>query len=253
MMPHNQWNPELYNRKHAYVFDYGRELVALLAPASGERILDLGCGTGHLTAEIAAREAQVTGLDKSSDMIAVARKQYPEIEFVLGDATDFSFPETFDAVFTNATLHWISDAAAAIRCVAASLKTGGRFVAEFGGRGNVGRIVGALRIALAEIGQVAATERWYNPSVGEFSTLLEKYGLEVSFASLFERPTKLEDGERGLVNWIEMFRGELFQSARPELKRQAIAKVEDKLRGELFHDGAWYADYRRIRVIANKK
>lgn len=251
-MAHNQWNPTLYNQKHAYVFDYGRELIALLNPQPGERILDLGCGTGQLTTLIAENGAQVIGLDSSPEMIAAAAKEYPHIEFVLGDAREFSFPDTFDAIFSNATLHWITDCDAVTKRIAESLKPGGRFIAEFGGKGNIAHLVGALRAELEDCGQPAIAEQWYNPSLGEFALLLEKHQLEVRFASLFERLTKLEEGERGLRNWIEMFRGGLFSDVSEDAKQRIIAGTERRLRSLLWKDGSWFADYKRLRVIAYK-
>lgn len=252
IMAHNQWDPTLYDQKHAFVFNYGRELLQLLAPQPGERILDLGCGTGRLTTAIAESGARVTGLDSSPEMIAAAARAYPHLEFVLGDARDFAFTHAFDAVFSNATLHWIPDCAPVAACVAAALKTGGRFIAEFGGKGNVARVVGALRQALEEHGQNVASEPWYNPSLGEFSLLLEQHRLEVRSAALFERMTELEESEQGLRNWIAMFRGGFFHNMEENLKQRIIARIEDLLRDELWRDGRWFVDYRRLRAVAYK-
>lgn len=251
-MPTNEWNPALYNRKHAYVFEYGREVIELLAPRPGERILDMGCGTGHLTSLIAASGAGVIGLDSSPAMVEAARREYPEIEFVVGDARSFSFPRPFDAVFSNATLHWVNEAAEVAHSISQALSAGGRFVAEFGGKGNVGRIVRALAEALAERGRQVDFSGWYNPSLGEYAALLEAHGLAVTFATLFDRPTKLEDGDQGLRLWLEMFRGGAFADFSAAEKDAVMRAVEDKLRAELYRDGDWYADYRRLRVVAVK-
>lgn len=251
-MPVNQWNPSLYNQKHAYVFEYGRELIDLLNPQAGEHILDLGCGTGHLTNMIAARGAEIVGLDSSPAMIEAARRQYPELEFTVGDAREFSFPNPFDAVFSNATLHWISEAGEVARAISKALKTGGRFVAEFGGKGNVGRIVNALGAALEEVGSKADFSSWYNPSLAEYASLLERHNLSVTFATLFERPTKLEDGEQGLRLWLEMFRGSFLASLGEATKAEVLNRIEEKLRPELFRAGDWYADYKRLRIVAVK-
>jgi trans-aconitate methyltransferase len=251
-VPTNEWNPALYNRKHAYVFEYGREVIELLGPRPGERILDLGCGTGHLTSLIAASGASVIGLDSSPAMVEAARREYPEIEFVVGDARNFSFSQPFDAVFSNATLHWVNEAAEVARSVSPALSAGGRFVAEFGGKGNVGRIVRALAATLAERGRQVDFSEWYNPSLGEYAALLEAHGLAVTFAALFDRPTKLEDGDQGLRLWLEMFRGGAFADFSEAEKDAVMRAVEDKLRTELYRDGDWYADYRRLRVVAIK-
>ena len=251
-MANDRWNATLYDQKHAFVAEYGRDLVALLAPQAGELILDLGCGTGRLTKTIAGSGASVVGIDNSPSMIAAARKEYPNLEFLEADARSFSFPYSFDAIFSNAALHWILDAESVVRCVSSSLKMGGRFVAEFGGKGNVFSIINALREQLRVAGRADETPWWYYPSVAEYAMLLERHRLEVKFAVFFDRPTKLEEGEAGMRNWIEMFRGELFREIEPGLKNQILSGVEDKLRGTLFRDGNWYADYRRLRIVAVK-
>jgi trans-aconitate methyltransferase len=251
-MTNDQWNAALYREKHSFVFEYGRGLVSLLDPRPGERVLDLGCGTGQLTKAIADAGALVVGIDSSPAMVEAARAQYPELEFVEADARSFSFPEAFDAVFSNAVLHWVLDAESVVRRVSDSLRPGGRFVAEFGGSGNVARIADALREALREEGRADERAWWYYPTVGEYSTLLEAHGLEVRFAALYDRPTRLEDGGRGLRNWVEMFKGEVFEGVGADAKERILTGVENRLRGALFNDGDWHADYRRLRVVAYK-
>ncbi len=249
-----RWDPALYDSKHSFVWKYGLELIELLAPQPGERILDLGCGTGHLTQELARAGAAVTGLDVSEAMIEQARKNYPEIEFVPGDAADFAFAEPFDAVFSNAALHWVKRAEDVVVCVARALKPGGRFAAEFGGKGNIQAIHSALLGALEDLDSAKKTDwnPWYYPSVGEYATLLERHGLAVRHAVLFDRPTPLEEGERGLRLWLEMFAGDLLDTLSPETREQAIASVERQLRPSRFRDGSWLADYARIRVLARR-
>src|SRR5581483_11020467 len=147
----SEWNPALYDQKHAFVFEYGQDLLALLQPQANELILDLGCGTGHLTNQIVQSGARVIGLDNSPSMLATARQNYPQLEFHLADAAEFSLPEQFDAVFSNAVLHWVTRAEAAVTCIACALKPQGRFVAEFGGKGNVRHIVTAAQSVLYEL------------------------------------------------------------------------------------------------------
>jgi trans-aconitate methyltransferase len=248
----DRWNATLYDQKHAFVSAYGRDLVVLLDPQAGEYILDLGCGTGQLTKAIRDSGAQVIGIDSSPSMIAAARAEYPQLEFAEADARSFSFPCSFDAIFSNAALHWILDAGSVVRCVSSSLKTGGRFVAEFGGKGNVINIANALRATLREHGRADENPWWYYPTVAEYATLLERHGLEVKFAVLFDRLTKLAAGEAGMRNWIEMFKGELLRDLELDLKERILTAVEDKLRGTLYRDGHWYADYRRLRIVAVK-
>jgi SAM-dependent methyltransferase len=156
------WDAEQYEGKHSFVWRLGAGVVELLAPQSGERILDVGCGTGQLTAEIAKQGAQVVGLDSSATMIGQARQNYPGLAFVLGDATSFHFEEPFDAVFSNAALHWVKEADAAAESIGRALKPGGRFVAEFGGHGNTRSVLSALRAALGP--ESDARCHWYYPS-----------------------------------------------------------------------------------------
>jgi trans-aconitate methyltransferase len=249
----NQWDAEAYDQKHAFVFEYGEDLLSLLDPQAGERILDVGCGTGHLTNKIAAAGAQVVGLDSSPEMIATGRAAYPEVGFVLADASDFSFAEQFDAIFSNAALHWIECAEAAVSCMARALRPGGRFVIEMGGHGNIERIAVALEAAIRDILGREVNGRNFFPRVSEYSSLLEKHGFEVRTANLFDRLTRLEEGDAGLRHWIAMFRGQLLADASADERETILRRVEDVLRPVLFRDGSWFADYRRLRVTAIKE
>ena len=249
------WDPDRYDGDHAFVYEYGEDVVGLLAPAAGERILDLGCGTGHLTAEIAASGAEVVGMDRSAEMLETARDEHPELTLVRGDAQDFArgdpLPdgEPFDAVFTNATIHWLDDPEAAFDSVASVLRPGGRFVGEFGGQGNVEAIVGAVTAEVESRGHEVENP-WYFPSVGEFATSLEGHGFEVRVARLFDRPTRLDEGEDGLRSWLAMFGDSLLAPVEGEEREDVLAAVEERLRPEQFEDGAWVVDYRRLRFAA---
>jgi trans-aconitate 2-methyltransferase len=250
-MAKNDWNPSLYQQKHSFVFEYGKDLLALLAPQSGEHILDVGCGTGQLTKSIADAGAIVTGLDFSPTMIQTAQNNFPHIEFVVKDASEFHFANKFDAVFSNAALHWVTRAEAAVLSIANALKVGGRFVAEFGGKGNVEKISSTIRQTLAEMFAIDTDHNWFFPTIGEYATLLEKHGFVVNYALLFDRPTKLE-GEDGMRNWIEMFCDDMFKELSVELKEQALQRIEAKLKTSLYIKGEWFADYSRIRIVARK-
>ena len=247
--PNRRWDADLYDDRHAFVWRHGASLVELLDPKSGERILDLGCGTGHLTAQIAAGGANVVGLDHSADMLTEARDAYPGLEFVQGDARDFTFPEPFDAVFSNAVLHWIKPPEAAARCVYNALRPGGRFVAELGGYGNVRRVEAAMRVALEITGVRSGGSPMYFPRLSEYATVLEKAGLEVRSALLFDRPTPLE-GEAGFVNWVKMFGRWALESVPEDRREDFLRAAEDAARPRLYGAGGWFADYRRLRVVA---
>jgi len=248
-----KWDASLYDGKHAFVFKYGEELIELLAPQPGERILDVGCGTGHLTSRIAEAGAKVTGLDSSPEMIASARAAYPALDFRLADVADFRFGELFDAVFSNAVLHWVKRAEDAVRSMSRALRPGGRFVVEFGGYGNVAHIDSTVEEAIREVAGREGVPIKYYPRISEYSTILERNGLQVASALLFDRFTRLEEGELGLRNWIMMFRGELLSEVTDEEREQIFRTVEGKTREVLFRDGSWYADYRRLRITAFKE
>jgi trans-aconitate methyltransferase len=251
-MPDNIWDTSLYDQKHAFVYEYGKGLIPLLQPQPGELILDLGCGTGHLTQIIAESGAHVIGIDSSASMIETARSTYPQLEFHVADARDFSFESPFDAIFSNATLHWITEAEQVARCIAASLNPGGRLVAEFGGKNCVATITTAIHVSFRELLHREIDFGWYFPSIGEYASLLEKHDLEVRSALLFERPTPLEDGEMGLRNWIQMFFDRVFHNVPGDVKQQILARTEEKTRDSLFNNGQWIADYTRLRIVAYK-
>jgi len=249
----SQWNAGLYDDKHSFVWKMAAGLLELLEAKPGERILDLGCGTGHLTAQIAETGAHVSGIDKSPDMIRQARKKHPSLKFELMDAREMAFAESFDAVFSNATLHWIREPERAIAGIAKVLRPGGRFVAEFGGKGNTQALLEAVdRAWMKFVLPGPAPRPWYYPSIAEYSALLEHQGLEVTYAVLFDRPTPLEDGGHGLRNWLEMFGAAFLEKLPPDQRQQAITAIEEESRPTLFRDGHWVMDYRRLRVIATK-
>ncbi len=250
MNVNKHWNAPVYDQKHAFVFKYGADLLPLLNPQVGERIIDLGAGTGHLTRQIADAGATVFGIDKSAEMIALAQKNYPELPFSVADGIDFQVDALFDAVFSNATLHWITDADAVIRQVRAALKPGGRFVAEMGGRGNVNRILTALDNALTKRGHAQAVRQNYFPSLGEYTTRLEINGFRVTLAMHFDRETLLDDPETGIADWIRMFRGEALSNLSADEQTNVLAEVNDIVRPTNFYDGRWWADYKRLRFVA---
>ena len=247
------WNATLYDTKHAFVWEKARGLLELLAPQPGERILDLGCGTGQLSSEIASMGATVVGVDRSPEMIAEARNKFPKLQFDVCDARALPFPQEFDAVFSNATLHWIPQAEQVIAGIARALKPGGRLVAEFGGKGNIQTLMAAFENALSHLGVTPdGASPWYYPSLAEYSVLLENHGLEVRQAALFDRPTQLEDGERGLANWIAMFGESLLRRVPQSRHKEYIQTVEQLARPDLWRAGQWELDYRRLRLAAYK-
>ncbi|BAT51683.1 hypothetical protein NOS3756_06100 [Nostoc sp. NIES-3756] len=254
MTAKTSWNANLYQDKHSFVWQYGEDLLQLLNPQPSEFILDLGCGTGQLTEKIAQFGAEVLGVDNSATMIEKARQNYPHLHFEVADARNLQVDKPLDAVFSNAVLHWVKEPEAAIANIHQALKLGGRFVAEFGGKGNIQQILEALYQALAtiSISQPQILSPWYFPSIGEYVTLLEAQGFEVIYAVLFDRPTPLAEGEAGMANWIKMFASNFLVGISSEQQVQVIQEVEKSLQGTLYHQGTWTADYRRIRIVATK-
>jgi trans-aconitate 2-methyltransferase len=182
-------------------------------------------------------------------MIGQARQNYPNLEFHLGDATTFEFDHPFDAVFSNAALHWINDAEGVVRCVAKALEAGGRFVAEFGGKGNISILLRGLLGAFQDRG-IAAESTFFFPSIADYSLLLERHGLETRRAELFDRFTPLEEGPTAMREWLQMFKQGLLESVPARDRSGFLDDVENRLRPDLFRDGRWHVDYRRIRVAA---
>lgn len=246
----DRWDSALYDDRHSFVWQNSGDLIDVLDPQAGERILDLGCGTGHLTAQIAARGAVVTGLDASTSMIAAARQNFPKLKFVLGDARRMVFEGVpFDAVFSNAALHWIAEADEAAGSVARCLRPGGRLVLEMGGKGNVANIVAALEKTLSGRG-IAHRNPWYFPDAAEYGAVLERAGFQVAAAREFDRHIRLEHPERGLREWLEMFAGVWLEAVPTGQRRSVLEELETRLRPALWREGAWWADYRRLRVVA---
>jgi trans-aconitate 2-methyltransferase len=256
MKSHTQyWNSELYQSGHSFVWLYGRDLLGLLDPKAGEQILDVGCGTGQLTAEVAQSGAGVTGVDNSPEMIASARRNFPSVHFEVADVCMLPFANQFDAVVSNAALHWVRDQQSAIRSIAKSLKRGGRFVFEMGGHANLHLVLEAICEALRSLGVEDAPSRipWYFPTVGRQALLLESEGFDVKLASHFNRPTALEDGEQGFAHWIEMFGGFALSSVRPDQRQELIQRWNDLARPKLFRQDIWTIDYKRLRMVAIKR
>lgn len=243
------WRAERYAANARFVADLGAPVLELLNPQAGERILDLGCGDGALTQKIAAVGAEVVGVDMAEDLLDAARELGLDVRRMDGQA--LAFAAEFDAVFSNAALHWMLDPDAVVAGVHRALKPGGRFVAEFGGQGNVAAITVALMAVLDARGHDGAKRcPWYFPSPREYAGRLERHGFKVDSIELIPRPTPLPTDMRG---WLDTF-GDSFLTLLPEAERDAALNDVLSLLAPVLRDeaGGWTADYVRLRVKARR-
>ncbi|MFO1189229.1 MAG: methyltransferase domain-containing protein [Alphaproteobacteria bacterium] len=241
------WSAERYARTARFVSDLGMPVVELLAPGPGECILDLGCGDGALTEKLAALGARVIGVDSAPDFIAAAKARGLDARLMNGEALALS--ETFDAVFSNAAMHWMLDQDAVMKGVFAILRPGGRFVVEMGGVGNVQTIATAVKAALSRRGiDPAPLVPWVFPTVEEQTARLKRHGFAVVSMALIPRPTPLPGA---LGDWLENF-AEAFIKAVPPAEREAMkAEIAETLAPRLKNaEGCWIADYVRLRFSA---
>jgi len=239
----SQWDAADYARIGGFVPALGQAALDLLDPQPGEHILDVGCGDGTLTLKIKQRGADVVGIDNNLSMIAAAKAKGLDVRLM--DAAELKFAEAFDAVFSNATLHWVLDKERAARAIWFALKNGGRFAGEMGGEGNLSKLREALDdvLVLRGYGPPTYAANWY-PSVEEFIALYEQVGFKDIDARLVERPTPLE---HGVAAWVLTFRaGWLDRAGVPAEERQSIADaVADRVQTDV-------ADYVRLRFTMRK-
>ena len=245
------WNASRYAANAAFVPALGQPVLDLLQPRRGERILDLGCGDGVLTQKLAEAGADVVGVDSSPDMVAAARQRGLDARVM--DATKLTFEGEFDAVFSNAVLHWIKDDPdAAIASAYRALRRPGRFVGEMGGHGCVAAVNVALIVELEKRGiqNAASFCPWYFPTADDYTARLERAGFVAESVQLIPRPTPLPTGMRG---WLETFANP-FCAALPEDQRNDyLNEATERLKSVLCDEkGLWTADYTRLRFLARK-
>lgn len=242
------WTAAGYDRNGRFVAELAEDVFRLLDPKPGERILDLGCGDGALTEKLAATGASVLGVDSSPELLASAAARGLDVK--LGDGARLAFRSEFDAVFSNAALHWMRDQDAVLAGVRAALRPGGRFVAEMGGHGNVAAIRAALQAVLAPYGIDAEEESgnlFFTPA--EYEALLSRHGFEVHTVALVPRPTPLPTGIEG---WLATFRQALLAKLAAEQQAEVLGQVSRILHPILRdRSGAWHADYVRLRFSAS--
>lgn len=248
-MTSQRWDARSYQEHAGFVAVLGAPVLELLGPVAGQDVLDLGCGDGVLTERIQALGARVLGVDGSPEMVAATLARGIAAEQADGHALPFD--GAFDAIFSNAALHWMTRPDEVLRGVFRALRSGGRFVAEMGGHGNVAAVVVALRVAAAEFGlDGAALHPWYFPSPAEQAGRLEAAGFTVRQIELIPRPTPLPTGMRG---WLETFAGPYTRHLPAARREPFVQRVEDLLAPALRdHRGDWTADYVRLRFVATK-
>ena len=246
------WNANGYTENFSFVHQYGEDVLSLLDAEQGGYVVDLGCGNGALSRKLAERGYRVLGIDASAEMLAVARKQCPDITFVQQDATEFTLEEKADVIFSNAVFHWIDrdKQEKLIQNIAENLKPGGQLVFEFGGKGCGEAVHSTLEKCFQKRG-LSYPRIFYFPSIGEYAPILEKYNLQVRYAVLFDRPT-VQSTEDGLVDWINMFVKTPFEGMDAGTKSQILDETRELLQDRLYVDGKWVIDYVRIRMKAVK-
>ncbi|KFI22990.1 class I SAM-dependent methyltransferase [Nitrosococcus oceani] len=244
-----RWDPEGYSRNASFVSDLGMPVLGWLNPKANEHILDLGCGDGALMARLTALGCSMVGVDSSPEFVNRVKAQALEAHVMDGERLQFN--QEFDAVFSNAALHWMKQPAAVIRGVWKALVPGGRFVGEMGGQGNIQAIVTALYQVLKQRGiNPYSLDPWYFPAAEEYQHQLQSIGFQVKRIVLFERPTPLPTDMRG---WLMTF-GASFTASLPKAEQPAfINEVCAALQAKLYHgNGQWIADYMRLRFEAYK-
>lgn len=248
-MSQQTWNADVYHKNARYVSDLALPVIELLAPQPGERILDLGCGDGVLTKQLQDLGCEMVGIDSSPELIKAARELGVDASVI--DATEIAFESEFDAVFSNAALHWMKDADPVIQNVFAALRPGGRFVAECGGKDCVKTIHTALIEELNKRGYDGlAASPWYFPSAEEYGERLQQAGFNVEYIDVIPRPTPLP---QGMAGFLETFAGSFTLMLPPAERSDYLQSVCERLASVLqADDGTWSADYTRLRFKAHK-
>ena len=246
----SEWNASLYDNKHDFVAEYGKGLLEFVPVNNNQSILDLGCGTGTLTAQLKELSKGVIGVDSSQSMIKRAQEQYPDIEFMVCDALALPFNRQFDVVFSNAVFHWISDHNALLNNIHKVLKPGGLLICEFGAAGNIATIENAFMKAGNDFGY-EYSPKFNFPTTEHFAEMLRNNGFVIDKIYDYDRPTPLKDNEKGLANWVKQFLASDLELMSEKQQAEVISNVEDLTRELLWNGSQWIADYRRLRAVAH--
>ena len=248
------WAVATYDSAFGYVSAHGAPLIDLLDPQPGERVIDLGCGTGAFSAEIAARGAEVLGIDGSTEMITQAAALHPKLSFTVGDAHDFNVAEPYDAVASNAALHWMTrDPDTVIAQVHGALRPGGRFIAEMGGAGNCAELITAMQTAWRVFGLGEPELPWYFPTPAEYAARLEEGGFTVRLMEYFDRPTRMTEGPNGAADWVRLFARDALSAVPADVVEPLLERINVLAAPALRRESGWVADYVRLRFAAIRK
>ncbi len=245
-----EWNSTLYDKKHDFVAEYGKGLLEFVPQNTKQTILDLGCGKGTLTAQLAKLCNKIVGVDASQNMIDKAKEEFSDIEFKVCNALALPFEKEFDVVFSNAVFHWISDHDALLKNIHKALKPQGVLVCEFGASGNIATIESAFAEACNSLGY-GYKAKFNFPTAEDFGKLLKRNGFVIDRIYEYDRPTVLKDEEQGLVNWMKQFFVSELEVMPEHVQAMVFEKVEGLTRGALWNGAEWVADYRRLRAIAH--
>ncbi len=246
---HMTWDSALYQDKHAFVAEYGKDLLEYIPADPHQRILDLGCGTGGLSAALALKAGEVIGIDASPDMITMAQHNHPDLEFHAMDACTMPWSASFDIVFSNAVFHWIKDHEKLLASIHRALKPGGRLICEMGAIGNIASIEEAFTHAVESLG-FSYCSQFFFPGETAYHDLLEQVGFSIEFIHEFDRPTPFEDGWLGMENWIRQFFARDLECLSASETDVLIRAMEADLKPKLWDGSRWVGDYRRLRFIA---
>lgn len=247
-----KWNADLYEQKHDFVAEYGKDLLSFIPARKEQSILELGCGTGTLTAQLAKLGGRVLGIDGSPEMIERASKEYPKLEFRCIDACNLPFYEEWDVVFSNAVFHWINNHDLLLQNIYRALKPKGLLICEFGVQGNIASIENAFAHVLKSHDHEYKA-KFNFPSVKKFEKKLLENNFSIDKIYDFDRPTPLKDGRKGLKNWLRQFFADKLTAFDDEKQEIILNETEELLKDKIWNGQAYYADYRRLRAAAHKE
>ena len=244
----NNWNADKYNKHADFVSNLATPVVDLLNPIENEKILDLGCGDGTLAVEIKKFNIKVIAVDLSKSMVKKTKEK--NIEAYVMSATELNFNNEFDAVFSNAVLHWVKDSKIAINKINTSLKNNGRFIAEFGGYGNIKFLTDAMQKVFNNHQEYGVFNNpWYFPSDKDYKKLLEDNGFKVEYIELIPRPTSIDD----ISNWLDIFANGIVSHLTNEQQLNFKQEIREILKPKIYTEkNGWVADYVRLRFKAIK-